>query len=230
MSLRSQIFPPKPSFTADDTPSLVGKIYIVTGATSGVGIELAKILFSRSATVYIAARNEEKITRAIKIIKESAPTSHGRLVSMVVDLSNLTTIASAVETFKARESSLHGLVLNAGVMTPPKGSQGAQGHELQMTTNCLGGYLLSKCLEPLLISTAAGSPSGEVRIIWLSSYIQLSTPNGGIIWDKDSDAPMLSKDQMENYMMSKVGNVFLADDVAKRLADKGIISVVRYAV
>lgn len=225
MSLRTQLFPPRPSFTPSSLKRL-SKTYIITGATSGVGFELAKMLYSLSATVYMAARNEAKIKSAISRITSSLPSSQGTLHAMVLDLSDLSTISPAVELFTAKESKLHGLVLNAGVMTPPEGSKSHQGHELQMGTNCLGGHALEKCLEPMLVGTAE---SGEdVRIVWLASTVQLSTPSGGIVWDDEGDEPVLLKGQMENYMMSKVGNIFLANDAAGRLGGKGIISVVSY--
>lgn len=224
MSLRSQLFPPRPSFTPSSLKPL-SKTYIITGATSGVGLELAKMLYSLSAKIYIAARNESRIKSTISLITSSFPASKGSLHPMVVDLSDLSTISPAVQSFAAQENTLHGLILNAGVMTPPAGSKSHQGHELQMGTNCLGGYALAKCLETMMVGTAESGP-GDVRIVWLASTVQLSTPKGGIVWDDERDEPVLLGGQMENYMMSKVGNIFLADDAAERLGSRGIVSVV----
>lgn len=223
-SLRSIFFPPAPTFTETSLPSLSGKVYIITGATSGVGLEHAKILYSRSATVYIAARSATKINAAIETITSEFPESTGRLGQLVIDLSDLTTVSPAAKTFT--ETRLDGLVLNAAVMTPPADSRSKQGHELQMGTNCLGGYLLATSLEDKLVSTAATSPPGAVRVVWLSSTVELSTPKGGIVWDDDKGEPKLLKDQMENYMMSKIGNLFFTQDFAQRLGQHGIISVV----
>lgn len=226
MSLRSQLFPPCPTFTETSLPSLTSRIYIITGATSGVGLELAKILYSRNATVYIAARNVSKITSAIEGIRAEFPASEGRLESLTVDLSDLTTIAPAARMFKERESRLDGLVLNAGVMTPPEGSKTQQGHELQMGTNCLGGHLLLRSLEDILINTYRIAGRNSVRVVWLASTLQLGTPKGGMIWDEAGKQPAVVQSQMDNYMMSKVGNVFLARQTAERLGRQGIISVV----
>lgn len=227
MSVLSQAFPPNPKFTTSSLSSLSSKTYIITGATAGVGFELAKILYSRSATVYIAARSATKLESAISAISKAHPSSNGRLLSIMLDLSDLTTIVPAAKQFLDKEDALHGLVLNAGVMRPPDGSKSKQGHELQMGTNCLGGYLLEKMLEPLLVKTSLSSEPGFVRVVWLSSIVQVSTPKGGIVWDEDKDQPKLLKNQMDNYMMSKVGNNFFAHDTAKRLGKHGIISVVR---
>lgn len=65
-----------------------------------------------------------------------------------------------------------------------------------------------------------------MRVVWLASTLQIGTPKGGIVWDEERDAPKVVKNQMENYMMSKVGNVFLAHDTAARLGSQGVMSVV----
>lgn len=56
--LRSQFFPPKPTFTEKDVPSQRGKVFIVTGGNSGIGFELCKMLYGTGATIYMAARSK----------------------------------------------------------------------------------------------------------------------------------------------------------------------------
>lgn len=228
MAVRTQLFPPSPTFTETSVPSLSSKVYIITGATSGVGLELAKILYSRSATVYVAARSSTKISTAIETVKSAFPKSTGRLEALCIDLSDLDTIKPAAQAFQRQEARLDGLVLNAGVMTPPEGSKTRQGHELQMGTNCLGGYLLSRLLEGMLLSTAKVADKGSVRVVFLASTLQMGTPQGGLLWNEVKQEPKLSKDQMENYMMSKAGNLFLAHDTAQRLGSEGVISLVGF--
>lgn len=93
------------------------QVFIVTGATSGVGAELAQILYAHNATVYIAARSKEKATFTMKKIKtaETTANSTGKLAFLPVDLSDLTTIRQAANDFLALESRLDVLWLNAGV-------------------------------------------------------------------------------------------------------------------
>lgn len=124
ISILSALFPPSPHFTDKDLPSLTGKVYIITGAASGVGYELAKILYSAGGTVCIAARSASRCTGAItKLQDEVTGKAVGRLESMVVDLSDLATVKPAAELFLAKESRLDVLVHNAAVMTPPAGSK-----------------------------------------------------------------------------------------------------------
>jgi retinol dehydrogenase-12 len=123
-SVLSIAFPPAPKFTPANLPSLAGKVFIVTGAASGVGFELAKIIYAAGGVVYIAARSAARCQEAItKIPKQQGP---GRLESLVVDLADLRTIKGACEEFLAKEQRLDVLVHNAGVMTPPSGSVDAQ--------------------------------------------------------------------------------------------------------
>lgn len=98
----------------------------MTGAASGVGFELASILYEKGAKVYVAARSADNARNAIKEIKIQDPHSHGQLVPLVVDLSDMTSVRSAAEHFLEQESRLDVLVNNAGVMQPPAGSQSKQ--------------------------------------------------------------------------------------------------------
>src|SRR5438552_1426783 len=95
---------------------------------------------------------------------------------------------------------------------------GKQGHDLEMGTNCLGPFLFNHHLEPILrrTATAQSSERNSVRIVWLTSMLAVSTPPGGILFDENTGNPKVLKAAMENYMQSKVGNVFLASEAAKR--------------
>lgn len=99
------------------------QVFIVTGAASGVGYELAKLLYGQDGKVYIAARSSEKVNRAIKSIKAGVPSSKGHLAPLILDLADFPTIKNAVNAFLQNEDRLDVLVHNAGLMTPPPGSK-----------------------------------------------------------------------------------------------------------
>ncbi|KAI1396994.1 NAD(P)-binding protein [Hypoxylon fuscum] len=225
MSQFSQIFPPCPKFTNNDVPDQNGKVFIVTGATSGVGFEVSKVLYEKNATVYIAARSKTKIQKAIENIKKKCPVSQGKLEILTFDLSDLATIKSAVEDFTSREQRLDVLFNNAGVMGTGPDEKSTQGYELQMGTNVLGPFLLTRLLEPILLKTAAEKrPRSSVRVVWVSSMLDIGTPRGGIVLDPQTNEPSVHSDMMANYMQSKAGVTFLGHEFAKRLGDEGIIS------
>ncbi|TAQ86124.1 hypothetical protein B7494_g5554 [Chlorociboria aeruginascens] len=182
----SQFFPPGPSFTEKELPSQKGKVFIVTGGASGVGLELCAILFNAGGKVYMAGRSEINAKKAIDKIKSAAKNpSDGDLQFLHLQLEDLSTIKSTVETFTSKESRLDVLWNNAGVSLPPDGSKSIQGHELQLATNCLGPLLLTKLLLPSLKATSQNASIASVRVIWtFSQIVELSSPTGGFTMDE----------------------------------------------
>ncbi|KAI0392328.1 short-chain dehydrogenase [Xylariaceae sp. FL0594] len=231
LSALRQVFPGKPTFTENDIPDLSGKVYIVTGANTGIGKEVARILYSKNAAVWIAARNEEKARAAIASIREeeakASSSSSGRLEFLRLDLGDLSTIKASAEAFLARESRLDVLFNNAGVMMPPRGSKTAQGHELQLGTNCLGPFLFTQLLTPTLVATAAktaATPKGSVRVVWVSSSAaDILSPKGGVEMDNlDYKREVMYP---YKYGISKAGNYYHATEYARRHREDGIVSV-----
>lgn len=121
----SIIFPPSPTFTDANLPSLEGKVYIVTGAASGVGFELSKILYAAGGAVYIAARSVSRCAGAVEKIRAQVGKGKtvGRPESMVIDLADLSSVKRPIEEFLQKKTRLDVLMHNAGVMTPPVGSK-----------------------------------------------------------------------------------------------------------
>lgn len=219
----SQFFPPKPTFSPDDFGPQDGKVFIVTGGSSGIGFELTKILYRKNATVYIAARSKDKTEQAMADIRADSPNSKGRLEFLSLQLEDLASIKESVQQFTSKESKLHVLWNNAGVSQPPLGSVSKQGIELQLATNCLGPFLFTQLLLPTLKATAGAEDATPPRVVWLSSQIvELSAPRGGIIMDEIRTPP---NDKGKNYTSSKAGNWFLSAELARRSGPDGIISV-----
>ena len=219
----SQFFPPAPRLTETNLPRQDGKVFIVTGGASGVGYELCAILYQAGAKVYMAGRSEADAQSAISTIKVQPTASPGILRFLSITLDDLATIKPAVERFTASESNLHVLFNNAGISNPPKGSVGAQGQELQLATNCLGPYLFTQLLVPILTRTAQATNPGAVRVVWTSSITtDIGAPESGLDL-ADLESP--PADPQKNYTTSKTGNWFLADALARQIGSKGVLSV-----
>ncbi|KAK4940677.1 hypothetical protein LTR10_019307 [Elasticomyces elasticus] len=229
MGAWTQLFPPSPHFTEAQTPSLAGRVFIATGGNSGVGLELVKILYSKGGHVYVAGRSPAKIATAIGEIKDEAAktagSTPGQLSTLTIDLGNLASVAPCVSDFLARESRLDVLFNNAGLSRQPPGSVTTQGHELHMGTNCLGPYLLTKLLLPILAETAKSAPKNSVRVVFTSSgIIDLAGPPGGVSF-AELEPGKHSEDMNRNYSASKAGNWFLASEFDRRCASDGIVAV-----
>lgn len=189
-----------------------------------MGKELAKILYSKNARVYVAARSESKAQQAISDIRSEVPNSTGRLVFLNLDLADLNSVKQAAEEFISLESRLDVLFNNAGVMKPPPGSRSVQGYELQIGVNNVGTFLFTKLLTLLLQKTARSEPKCSVRVVWVSSAAaDVWSPPGGVPLDKLEwkHCPQ----GLPAYAISKAGNYLQAVEYAKRHAADGIVSV-----
>jgi retinol dehydrogenase 12 len=144
-------------------------VYVVTGSNTGVGLELAAMLYSKNAKVYIAARSKDNSLKAIETIKGREPKSKGMLEFLSLDLANLTTIKASAGEFLAKEKRLDVLVNNAGVLLSRTAeiSRTPQGYEIHLGTNNVGPFLFTKLLTPILVATAKKETPGAVRVVWL---------------------------------------------------------------
>ncbi|KAK2027554.1 short-chain dehydrogenase [Colletotrichum zoysiae] len=216
-------FPPKASLTEETLPDQSNKVFIVTGSSSGLGKELAKILYCKNAKVYLAARSETRTMAVINELKELYPQSTGHCEYLFLDLNDLSTIKQSAQEFLRKEDRLDVLWNNAGVMTPPQGSKTAQGFELQLGVNVLGPFLFTRFLRPALSAAARAAPRDSVRVVWLSSGMAAMAPSPPI----DFDNMNYARDEAATakYARSKAGNVIIAAEFARRTAEDGIVSI-----
>lgn len=200
----------------------VPQVIIVTGSNTGLGKEIARMMYSKNAKVYMMARSEDKTQEAIKDIQASLPDSTGELYFIRLDLSDLTSIQNSVDEFRAREHELHLLFNNAGVGYPEKGSKTKQGYELQLGVNCLGPFGFTNFLAPTLVSTAKTSPPASVRVIWVSSSASEAFSPKAMM----ETLPKIDQlGEMDKYSVSKLGNYLHATEFAARYKSQGVVSI-----
>lgn len=221
----TQFFPPKAQFTDQHVPDLHGNVYIVTGSNTGIGKELARMLYGKNAKVYIAARSKAKAEKAIEEIREAVPGANGTLVFLHLDLSDLNKVKTAAQNFLAQEEKLHVLFNNAGLMATEPLARTAQGYEMALGVNCVGTFLFTKLLTPILAATAKTEQANTVRVVWLSSFgLELfAAKDVGIdVENLDYHVP---KPSTERYGISKCGVWALGVEFARRHRADGIISM-----
>lgn len=194
-------------FTEDDVPDRSGRTFLVTGANTGIGFEVARALAGRNARVLLGCRDEGKARAAMEAIRASVPGAD--LAFVPLDLADLDQVRRAADHVAQTEPRLDVLVNNAGVMFPPL-TRTKQGHELQFGVNHLGGFALSGLLLPKL------SEAPNARIVITAS---IAHRRGTVNWD-DIDAHA-SYRPTQRYADSKLMNLLHAFELDRRLRAAG---------
>jgi NAD(P)-dependent dehydrogenase (short-subunit alcohol dehydrogenase family) len=128
-----------------------------------------------------------------------------------MDHLSLSTVVSAAKLFLSKETVLHGLINNAGIMATPF-EMTKDKHEAQWQTNYLAHWVFISHLLPLMLSTSKTLPPGSVRIVNLSSSGHFSAPKGGINF---TDTSLPNGDGMARYGQSKLANILHAKTLNK---------------
>lgn len=202
-------------FTADSTAldvvqgiDLTGRTAIVTGASSGIGVETARALAAAGAEVTLAVRNAEAGRRTCDDIRGSVPGAVLHVSSL--DLAD----PGSVERFAgAWTGPLHLLINNAGIMMTPE-TRTADGWELQFATNHLGHFGLAHHLHGALAA------AGGARIVSVSSS---GHGTSDIVYE-DLFFERRPYDPGQAYGQSKTANILFAVDATRRWADDGVIA------
>lgn len=188
---------------------LTGKRIVITGTSSGLGLESARALASKHAAVTMLARDVAKNEAAADAIRETVPGAE--LEVRELDLSSLASVRACAEGILAAHPHIDVLLNNAGVMCCPY-SQTADGFENQLGTNHLGHFLLSILLAP---SLGGDAPS---RVVELSSGAHGMS-------GMDFEDPMFQHREYDAWLaygQSKTANALFALELDKRLKPRGV--------
>jgi len=159
----------------DTLPRVDGKVFVITGTTSGTGFVAASSVAKLGGEVLLLNRSSQRVKDAMAKLKTMVPD--GKFVDVVCDLQDLESVRKAAAEIKSKYKKLYCLSLNAGIMaTPDKATK--DGYDTQMQTNHLAHFLLAAELYPLL--EAEAKETGDARIVTHSSFGRLHTPNNGL--------------------------------------------------
>jgi len=199
-----------------DGTDLTGKVIVVTGATGGIGKEIARGLFRRGATVVIGGRNPER-TIATKRELENLPENRTRdgyeVHAFPIDVAHQASLHAFAATVRERFDAVDGLVNNAGAWFTDR-RESPDGVELTLATNVLGPHKLSELLTPLL--QAGARTRGEARVVNIVS---------GIAGNYDADDLQFTRrpyDGYRAYSQSKAALRMLTWGLAARLEGTGV--------
>ena len=196
-----------------DIPDQRGKTVVVTGASSGIGLEATKTLASKGADVVLAVRNAAKGEAAVRRIREAVPGA--KLQLLTLDLADLGSVREAAAAYReTRGERLDLLINNAGVMIPPYGKT-KDGFELQFGSNHLGHFALTGLLLPSLLAAGNGA-----RVVTLTS---IAARSGRI--DFDNLDGSRGYGAMKFYSQSKFANLLFALELQRRLQASGASAI-----
>ena len=180
-----------------------GKVFLVTGANSGLGYETSKCLLGKGATVIMCCRDILKGEKAKQ--KLSKFNFSGKIELAELDLSDLKNVQKFAKFIKHKFNSLDVLINNAGLMAPPK-TFSNQGYEIQFAVNHLAHMFLTLELLSML------EKKNNSRVVTVTSGVQYF---GKIQWDDLHGN--LKYDRWASYAQSKLANVMFGLELNSKL-------------
>ena len=193
--------------------NIKGKTVLVTGATSGIGLEASVELARRGAHIVMVGRNPEKTRLAVDDVKARSGANNQNVTHLLCDFSSQAAIRKLAAEYRARHDRLDVLVNNAGAVFKTRALT-VDGIEATFAVNHLGYFLLTNLLLDLIKKSA---PS---RIVSVASI-------GHRQGTMDLDDPGFERGGyriMRAYSRSKLGNILFAAELSRRLAGTGVTS------
>ena len=195
-------------WTEEDIPDQTGRVAVVTGANTGLGLETGRALANRGATVVLAVRSTDKGQAAVEEIHSKAPGA--ALQVLELDLASLASVRSAAERLGSDHQQIDLLINNAGVMSTPR-RMTADGFELQFGTNHLGHFALTGLLLDRLL------PAEGSRIVTVSSVGHRIRSR----IDFDDLHAERGYNRIAAYGRSKLANLLFTYELQRRLEQAG---------
>jgi NAD(P)-dependent dehydrogenase (short-subunit alcohol dehydrogenase family) len=189
--------------------SMRGRICLITGATSGIGLVTARELAARGATVAIVGRNETKTRATVEAIRQQ--TGNAEVDYLLADLSSQAAVRGVADTFQRRYGALHVLVNDAGVMLWRR-EEAANGLEMTFAVNHLAPFLLTN----LLLDTLHASAPARVVTVASDAHMGASIP-----FD-DLQHTQGRYQWLKVYGQTKLANIMFTYALARRLAGSGV--------
>ncbi|GAA1975939.1 SDR family NAD(P)-dependent oxidoreductase [Microbacterium pumilum] len=192
-------------------PDLTGLSYIITGSNAGLGYFASEQLVRAGARVIMTGRNPNRLAAARAAIHRRSPdAASAQVETLLLDTSNLGSVRAAAASARMG-GGLDGVLLNAGIVHPPKRRETTgDGHEVVFATNVLGHFALA---GELLTTLAAA----RGRMVWVGSMSTALTP-----YDPVDPELTTGYSGWRAYVQSKVATTALGFEADRRLRDAGV--------
>lgn len=188
---------------------LGGQVALVTGCSSGIGIDTARALHAAGVTLYLTARNLKKARAALGDL-----VNDERVNLLELDLESFDSVRSCAAEFLSKSKTLNILICSAGVMRPPEGRT-KDGFETQFGTNHLAHFLLFRLLKQALLTSATSGISSRVVIVSSMAHRAGTVKFENINFEGCYDA-------LAAYAQSKTANIWMANEIERRYGARGI--------
>lgn len=195
------------NWTKNDIPNLNEKVFVVTGANSGIGYESSLALAEKGATVIMACRNLERAQHSLDAIRQAVPSA--KLTLMKLDLASLKSVHNFAEAFKSKHDRLDVLINNGGPVGAVR-SVTEDGFESHFGVCHLAHFALTGLLLDILLITSSS------RVVTVGSRMHA---NGKIAWEDLMSEH--SYDRWKAYSQSKLANLMFAFELSRKLETKG---------
>ena len=208
----------KKGWTPDRIGDLNGKVFIVTGTTSGTGFEAAEILLSKGAKVVMLNRNPKKAEDTIALLKQELGNDID-VINIQMDLSKQVSVKKAAEVVLKTVAQIDALICNAAIAQVPKQTLTVDGWESQMGTNYFGNWTLQALLFPLIEKS-----KGRIVTVGSMGYdMGIKTVKfDDLNWDKDYTPN-------NAYSQSKLAQIMSMYELQDRLKKAGKTDIKAYA-
>jgi NAD(P)-dependent dehydrogenase (short-subunit alcohol dehydrogenase family) len=190
-----------------------GKVIVVTGGGSGLGLETVRALSITGATIFVTVRDIKKAEASLQGILEP-----GRVSIIQMDNNSFASVRTAAAAILDQSNSqVNILIGNAGVMGFPERMVTADGHEFHFQTNHLSHFLLFQLLKPALLATT--SPSFASRVVILASSAHRATT---LFASDNYSFENAAYDHTAAYNNSKLANIYMANELERRYGAQGV--------
>ena len=194
---------------------LQDKVMLITGASTGIGVETARALYLTGAHLFLTIRDQVKGEALKRELESGGFAGGGKVDLLALDLGSLDSVRQCAAEFLSRSEQLHVLVCNAGVASLQQG-QTKDGVELHLGTNHLAHFLLFQLLKEAMLSSSTAAFNG--RVVVLASGAHKNAP----LRLDDLDFAARGYNPHLAYGQSKTCNIYMALAIDRRFGARGL--------